>query len=184
MDSQQSSPRNSPQRAKSATNQSVAVVIQKTHGFFSTLKHRWSRSRSKDRGRKSLTQDGDINEYNSQSDYAADNSSEQSSSATPQTQSPRHRATTIGDSPLTRSDYPQQRNGSPSRILSRSEGEMSITGQNVIDLLQGEEAIRKREASLRQHAFFQLRIHLISGHDLVAMDKSGEFLFILLLKKK
>lgn len=59
---------------------------------------------------------------------------------------------------------------------------MSITGQNVIDLLQGEEAVRKREASLRQHAFFQLRIHLISGHDLVAMDKSGEFFSFLVFQ--
>ncbi|XP_053687859.1 multiple C2 and transmembrane domain-containing protein [Sabethes cyaneus] len=32
---------------------------------------------------------------------------------------------------------------------------------------------RRRETQLRQHSFFQLRIHLISGHNLVAMDKSG-----------
>lgn len=32
---------------------------------------------------------------------------------------------------------------------------------------------KKREANLRQHVFFQLRIHLISGHNLRAMDKSG-----------
>lgn len=32
---------------------------------------------------------------------------------------------------------------------------------------------KKREATLRQHVFFQLRIHLISGHNLRAMDKNG-----------
>lgn len=39
--------------------------------------------------------------------------------------------------------------------------------------LQAEEQQRKREATLRQHVFFQLRIHLISGHDLKPMDKNG-----------
>lgn len=32
---------------------------------------------------------------------------------------------------------------------------------------------RKREATLRQHVFFQLRIHLVSGQNLLAMDKNG-----------
>jgi hypothetical protein len=61
--------------------------------------HRWSRGKSKDRGRQSPI-DGSFD--NKDSDYAADNSSDHSSPATPQTQSPRHRATTIGDSPLAR----------------------------------------------------------------------------------
>lgn len=39
---------------------------------------------------------------------------------------------------------------------------------------QAEEQQRKREAMLRQHVFFQLRIHLISGHDLKPMDKNGK----------
>lgn len=43
----------------------------------------------------------------------------------------------------------------------------------MIIWLQAEEIQRKREANLRQHAFFQLRVHLISGHELVAMDKNG-----------
>lgn len=33
--------------------------------------------------------------------------------------------------------------------------------------------MRRREANLRQHAFFQLKIHLIEGQNLVAMDKNG-----------
>lgn len=36
-----------------------------------------------------------------------------------------------------------------------------------------DEVQRRREAMLRQHVFFQLRIHLVSGHNLRAMDKSG-----------
>lgn len=32
---------------------------------------------------------------------------------------------------------------------------------------------RKREALLRQHSFFQLKVHLVSGRNLIAMDKSG-----------
>lgn len=45
----------------------------------------------------------------------------------------------------------------------------TVTGLGVgVDDVQ-----RRREAQLRQHSFFQLRIHLLSGHGLVAMDKSG-----------
>lgn len=33
--------------------------------------------------------------------------------------------------------------------------------------------MRRREANLRQHAFFQLKIHLIEGQNLAAMDKNG-----------
>jgi Ca2+-dependent lipid-binding protein len=38
---------------------------------------------------------------------------------------------------------------------------------------QNEEIQRKREANLRQHSFFQLKVHLINGRNLTAMDKSG-----------
>jgi hypothetical protein len=37
-----------------------------------------------------------------------------------------------------------------------------------------DELTRKRESSLRQHSFFQLRVHLRRGVDLVARDKGGE----------
>ncbi|XP_036332548.1 multiple C2 and transmembrane domain-containing protein [Rhagoletis pomonella] len=97
------SPRTSPKRAKSAatahsggggSGSGASGVFHKTHGFFNTLKHRWSRAKSKDRaGRKSPS---DFLEEST--DYAADYSSESSSV----TQSPRHRATTIGGSPLTK----------------------------------------------------------------------------------
>lgn len=39
--------------------------------------------------------------------------------------------------------------------------------------LQSDEALRRRETCLRQHSFFQLKVHLVSGHNLTAMDKSG-----------
>nr|CAD7570824.1 unnamed protein product [Timema californicum] len=42
--------------------------------------------------------------------------------------------------------------------------------ENALD-----EMTRKRESSLRQHSFFQLRVHLRRGIDLVARDKGGEF---------
>lgn len=38
---------------------------------------------------------------------------------------------------------------------------------------QSDEVQRRREACLRQHTFFQLKVHLVSGHNLTAMDKSG-----------
>lgn len=39
--------------------------------------------------------------------------------------------------------------------------------------MQCDDVLKKREAMLRQHSFFQLKVHLISGHNLIAMDKSG-----------
>jgi hypothetical protein len=38
---------------------------------------------------------------------------------------------------------------------------------------QNDEIHRRRENALRQHSFFQLKVHLVSGHNLTAMDKSG-----------
>ncbi|KAJ8678418.1 hypothetical protein QAD02_014205 [Eretmocerus hayati] len=37
-----------------------------------------------------------------------------------------------------------------------------------------DEAARRRELALRQHAFFQLRLHLRRGANLVAMDRCGK----------
>ncbi|XP_055612277.1 multiple C2 and transmembrane domain-containing protein isoform X2 [Uranotaenia lowii] len=206
------SPQSSPQRARSAVNPSTNLpgVLQRTHGFLNTLRNRWSRGRSKERLRGSCGQD--LERRDSQSDYAADNSSEHSSSATPQTQSPRHRALTIGDSPLARPT--ELRNASMSseggtllkltsattttRVDVEPGGSSSIgsaiiaagvakLGDAAIGASGGggsplagpsialpvDDVQRRRETQLRSHSFFQLRIHLISGHNLVAMDKSG-----------
>jgi hypothetical protein len=63
--------------------------------------NRWSRGRSKERGRKSPGSGQLLDDDRDNSDYAADNSSDHSSSATP-FESPRHRAATLTDSPLAR----------------------------------------------------------------------------------
>ncbi|XP_058054608.1 multiple C2 and transmembrane domain-containing protein, partial [Anopheles bellator] len=206
------SPQSSPQRARSANAPTIPGVIQRTHGFFSTLRHRWSRARSKERLRGSLCQEVE-GRRDSQSDYAADNSSaEHSSSATPH-QSPRHRAQTLGDSPLAKANEkgdPQVAAGSvetgtscstvvgvlkvlttKADIESTGAGGSSAVGSVLGHLTIGglakvseapagpsgmqpaDDQQRRRETQLRQHSFFQLRVHLISGHGLVAMDKSG-----------
>ncbi|KAI8037104.1 hypothetical protein M5D96_009851, partial [Drosophila gunungcola] len=176
------SPHISPKRAKSAVAQQLAGggsggvasgvgVLQKTHGFFNNLRHRWSRAKSKDRlGRNT--------------DYAADYSSESSSV----TQSPRHRSTTIGGSPLAREF---RATAKMAQVIQRFGGSMEgridehpengsagcnqpeLTTQQQLEALQADELRRKREAQLRQFVFFQLRVHLKSGTDLVAMDKNG-----------
>ncbi|XP_043645509.1 multiple C2 and transmembrane domain-containing protein isoform X1 [Drosophila teissieri] len=185
------SPHISPKRAKSAVAQQLAGVgsggvasgvgvLQKTHGFFNNLRHRWSRAKSKDRlGRKSPS---DFLEEST--DYAADYSSESSSV----TQSPRHRSTTIGGSPLAREF---RATAKMAQVIQRFGGSMEgridehpengsagcsppeLTTQQQLEALQANELRRKREAQLRQFVFFQLRVHLKSGSDLVAMDKNG-----------
>lgn len=95
---------------------------------------------------------------------------------TPLTQSPRHRATTIGESPLTRADSSVTKESSILKgFLDKGrDNEATSSKECTLEFLQTDEAQKKREIALRQHAFFQLRIHLLSGHDLVAMDKNGE----------
>lgn len=65
----------------------------KLSSHLSHLQCRWSRSRSKER-----PYIGRANHHSESTDYAADNSSDQSP-----THSPRHKATAYGDSPLARS---------------------------------------------------------------------------------
>lgn len=69
------------------------------------LQHRWSRGRSKERGYHSHAHhnDGESGAHDSEgTDYAADNSSDHSSSAT---HSPRHKPIPYGDSPLARAPH-------------------------------------------------------------------------------
>ncbi|XP_039954428.1 multiple C2 and transmembrane domain-containing protein isoform X1 [Bactrocera tryoni] len=200
--SERDSPRTSPKRAKSAAtahsgssggaggsgHSGTGGVFQKTHGFFNTLKHRWNRAKSKDRtGRKSPS---DFLEEST--DYAADYSSESSSV----TQSPRHRATTIGGSPLAKEfsasvrmaqmihrfggsmegrieEHPENGSGNGSAVGSSGTTMEDYVSSKQIEVLQVEELRRKKEAHLRQYVFFQLRVHLKSGSDLMAMDKNG-----------
>lgn len=160
------------------------------------IQHRWTRgrSRSKERGRRSPAsgttgETGDPIDHDNSIDYAADNSSEPSSSAT---QSPRHRSTTLGGSPLARPSLFRLRSQQSREVLETASPAVSTTSiasasaiaaatvcnadtnsQSMLDVLHKDELQRRRETSLRQHAFFQMRVHLISGRDLVAMDKNG-----------
>jgi C2 domain len=55
------------------------------------------------------------------------------------------------------------------------DGEVPSTSYAANEVVQAqvEEPQKRKEAVLRQHSFFQLKVHIISGHNLVAMDKSG-----------
>ncbi|XP_055374583.1 multiple C2 and transmembrane domain-containing protein isoform X2 [Condylostylus longicornis] len=161
------SPTSSPQRAKSAAATSTGVIA-KTHGFFSTLRNKWSRARSRERlGRKSP------NDFLESTDYAADYSSENSTPAN----SPRHRATTLGASSLARENKTISEASINNESFEQEFGNMtdptSGISRTALEYLAGEEKKRKHESQLRQYVFFQLRIHLKHGSNLVAMDKSG-----------
>ncbi|XP_059487628.1 multiple C2 and transmembrane domain-containing protein isoform X3 [Neocloeon triangulifer] len=170
-------------------------MAQRTHSILTALKTRFSRSRSKERrpmrgieGRRDST------------DYAADNSSDHSSSATPQTQSPRHRLFTLqhdssrgSDPALARENLTSSPKGSPIQQRARSAVRLIDTkkeasletavptagSSNTTSSLAApvvavvDEDQRRREACLRQHSFFQLRVHLKRGKDLVAKDTGG-----------
>lgn len=91
------------------------------------IQHRFSRGRSKERGRRS-PHNGEC-DYES-TDYAADNSSEHSSSATPHTQSPRHHTTTLEGSPLARQD-----NRKKSDVNSREDVDYEHNGAPSVEHL-------------------------------------------------
>ncbi|KAH0947183.1 hypothetical protein HN011_001198 [Eciton burchellii] len=171
-----------------------ASVAQRTHTFFATLKSRWARSRSKER-KKSRDAGGvqETGQFKSgpgvpESDYAADYSSEHSRSSSA-TQSPA-RHCLKQESPLTRASREKvaiaQDDSAGKCAEGFPKGSMSFLGQKEgpVDeafrdsisqdggILQ-DEVTRKRELALRQHAFFQLRLHIRRGTNLVAMDRCG-----------
>ncbi|XP_014281344.1 multiple C2 and transmembrane domain-containing protein isoform X3 [Halyomorpha halys] len=120
-------------------------LAHRTQSLFTSIKERWAR------GRRRREEEGQS------TDYAADNSSEQS---TPKTQSPRHRqasgfvagCSSAGDC----------WNKLPSDIAKPDPTQVSV-----------EEKKRRRESALRQHAFYQLRVQLHRGKNLIAKDKGG-----------
>lgn len=57
-------------------------------------------------------------------------------------------------------------------FLNQKEANEDSVIQDGDEFLQ-DEATRKREQALRQHAFFQLRLHIRRGTNLVAMDRCG-----------
>lgn len=146
------------------------TVYQKAHTFFSQIKSRWSHGKRERRHKSPGRQDSNT------TDYAADLSC--SDHSTPSTQSPRHRLhhTTVTDSPLTRAqaasaDTPHS---SPSASPKpRPPTPSNVAGLDLIPLTSTDNVARRREAALRQHSFFQLRIYLRRGQGLAAMDKNG-----------
>ncbi|XP_011699944.1 PREDICTED: multiple C2 and transmembrane domain-containing protein 1 isoform X7 [Wasmannia auropunctata] len=168
------------------------TVAQRTHTFFATLKSRWARSRSKERKKSKdagsvLSQDASQKNLGVESDYAADYSSEHSRSSSA-TQSPARHCLNRPESPLAR--------GSREKTVTMQEDSAGKCGEGFSkgsvnfqkegqtgeeprgsfsqdgDFLQ-DEMTRKREQALRQHAFFQLRLHIRRGANLVAMDRCG-----------
>ncbi|KAG5329593.1 MCTP2 protein, partial [Acromyrmex charruanus] len=169
------------------------TVAQRTHTFFATLKSRWSRSRSKERKKSKdagsvQSQDaGQLKNLGVESDYAADYSSEHSRSSSA-TQSPARHCLNRPESPLARSSREKTVTVQEDNAGKCSEGffkgpvsfqKEGYTGEEPQssysqdgDFLQ-DEMIRRREQALRQHAFFQLRLHIRRGANLVAMDRCG-----------
>lgn len=52
--------------------------------------------------------------------------------------------------------------------------ELIIFSSRLLQIM--DDMVQKREQQLRQYSFFQLRIHLKRGQNLVAMDKNGQWL--------
>ncbi|XP_076545990.1 multiple C2 domain and transmembrane region protein isoform X3 [Osmia lignaria lignaria] len=168
-------------------------VAQRTHTFFATLKSRWTRSRSKERKKSKdagnlLSQDVPYRSGGVESDYAADYSSEHSKSSSA-TQSPARHCLNHPESPLVRggrSNVVTRAEDSPGKCSdTRSKGSLSFqASRDSHEEARGsisqddsafilEETARRRELALRQHAFFQLRLHIRRGASLVAMDRCG-----------
>ncbi|XP_053619972.1 multiple C2 and transmembrane domain-containing protein isoform X2 [Plodia interpunctella] len=146
-----------PPRARSAHHHTPLSVVHRTQHFFTNLKSRWQRSRSRERcpaGTIFSLAPG----VDSSSEYA------DSSHSTP-AHSPRHRQVKR-DLSMTR----QSTDPTPS-----TSGTPAHHPRPHAELLQLEpdEGQKLRERLLRQHSFFQLRIHLKRGQNLVAMDKNG-----------
>jgi len=62
-------------------------------------------------------------------------------------------------------------------FLGQKEGLVDEASRDSISQDGGilrDEVTRKREMALRQHAFFQLRLHIRRGANLVAMDRCGK----------
>ncbi|TGZ53312.1 Uncharacterized protein DBV15_04315 [Temnothorax longispinosus] len=168
-----------------------ASVAQRTHTFFATLKSRWARSRSKERKKSkdagSAQDASQLKNPSAESDYAADYSSEHSRSSSA-TQSPARHCLNRPESPLARSSREKtvivQEDNAGKCSEGFSKGSVSFQKEEHIseeprrsfsqegDFLQ-DEMTRKREQALRQHAFFQLRLHIRRGANLVAMDRGG-----------
>ncbi|XP_074094466.1 multiple C2 domain and transmembrane region protein isoform X1 [Cotesia typhae] len=164
----------------------VASVAQRTQTFFATLKNRWARARSKERKKAKDAHDS-THSVGVESDYAADYSSEHSKSSST-THSPAKIALNHPESPLARGkssleDSPGRCSDNSSKLSARASRDAqdpqdpmsgsSSAVPSTYESSQSNELARRRELALRQHAFFQLRMHIRRGANLVAMDRCG-----------
>ncbi|XP_025988343.1 multiple C2 and transmembrane domain-containing protein isoform X6 [Solenopsis invicta] len=163
-------------------------VAQRTHTFFATLKSRWARSRSKERKKSkdagSVQDSSQLKNPGIESDYAADYSSEHSRSSSA-TASPARHCLNRPESPLARSSREKPvivqedsagkcgEGFSKGSVSFQKEGEEPLGSFSQDGDFLHDEMTRKREQALRQHAFFQLRLHIRRGANLVAMDRCG-----------
>ncbi|XP_011503510.1 PREDICTED: multiple C2 and transmembrane domain-containing protein 1 [Ceratosolen solmsi marchali] len=178
-------------------------VAQRTHTFFTTLKSRWHGNRSKDRKKTKdadilLDLQGNCS-INQESDYTADYSSEQSRSSSTTHSPARHYFSHFGsslirskidDTSVNSHDVSSGRcsdNTSKYQKLCASSDSAAISTNDFVEPIQQindklfnvsnsisqDESVRYRELALRQHAFFQLRLHLRRGANLIAMDRCG-----------
>ncbi|CAB0038912.1 unnamed protein product [Trichogramma brassicae] len=132
-------------------------VAQRTHSFFASLKSKWMASRAKERNGKRGSKDllaGDSPGTSSTSPHGQRHAHHQDSDYAADYSSADH----------SRSSSATQ---SPARhLLNHPPGELELESRK-------DEDTRRRELALRQHAFFQLRLHIRRGANLVAMDRSG-----------
>ncbi|XP_039746523.1 multiple C2 and transmembrane domain-containing protein isoform X2 [Pararge aegeria] len=149
-----------PPRARSAHHHAPLSVVHRTQHFFNNLKSRWQRSRSRERCPAGTVLSLAPGHDSSGTDYAADQSSEHSTPAN----SPRRGKK---DSSVTR-----QTSIEPVPSTSGTPAHLSRPPTDLLQL-EPDEGQKLREQHLRQFSFFQLRIHLKRGQNLMAMDKNG-----------
>lgn len=134
---------------QSATMSGASGVLQKTHGFFSNLRHRFGRARSKDRfiGRKSPNNFLEENSNKYSGEYSSENSSI--------TQSRRYRSKTISGSPLAR-DF--KATTKTAQIIQRFGGSMEaqIDEDSEID----QETRTQHYLSSKQMETLQVHLHI------------------------
>ncbi|KAJ0171904.1 hypothetical protein K1T71_012667 [Dendrolimus kikuchii] len=157
-------PNTPPPRARSAHHHTPLSVVHRTQHFFTNLKSRWQRSRSRERCPAGAVLTLPPGPDSSGTEYAGDQSSEHSTPAN----SPRHRGRREKDLSVSR-----QLSTEPVPSTSGTPAHHARPPPAELLQLEPDEGQRLREQQLRQYAFFQLRIHLKRGQNLIAMDKNG-----------
>ncbi|KAL3286361.1 hypothetical protein HHI36_000868 [Cryptolaemus montrouzieri] len=79
------------------------------------------------------------------------------------------------DSPLGRSGIDNTHSSTPSgspALKPKLSTPGAVTGLDLLPAGSNDEVTNRREVALRQHSFFQLKVHLRRGQRLTAMDKN------------